>query len=510
MPRSSGALNWRSKRNITWIEAHCHIPEGKLAGQPVKLTKKQRGWMERLYDSPTRLFILTMGRKNAKTAFASFLLLLHLCGPESKPNSGLYSAAQSRDQAAIIYELAAKIVRMSRDLSAAVTPRDTLKELHCRERGTLYKALSADASTAYGLSPIFVVHDELGQVKGPRSQLYEAMETASAAHESPLSVIISTQAPSDSDLLSLIIDDALTGADPRIKVVMHTAPMEVDPFSEEAIRAANPHFDDFMNQEEVFRQASDAKRMPSREASFRNLILNQRVEARSPFIAREIWKQNGAAPRGTLGGEVCAGLDLSAVADLAAFVAMEKVDDAWDVHPTFWLPEEGLAEKARLDRVPYDQWAQDGDLKTTPGRSIEYAYIAEFLRDFFDTHNVKTIAFDRYNMRFLKPWLERAGFSEAELEKFVEFGQGFVSMSPAIRELESLLLANKLRHGNHPVLTMCAQNTVVKEDDAENRKFVKGKATGRIDGMVALAMAVGAAGVHKPPEAVIAPSLHFI
>jgi len=94
-------------------------------------------------------------------------------------------------------------------------------------------------------------------------------------------------------------------------------------------------------------------------------------------------------------------------------------------------------------------------------------------------------------MKFLKPWLERVGFSEEELGRFVEFGQGFVSMSPAIRELESLILNSKLRHGNHPVLTMCASNSTITTDSTGNRKFTKGKATGRIDGMVALAMAIG-------------------
>lgn len=478
----------RGERNIAWIEANCRIPEGRLVGKPVKLTKKQKEWIRRIYDSPTRIFILSMARKNAKTALSSFLLLLHLCGPEAKPNSQLYSAAQSREQASILFALAAKVVRMSPDLSAYVTIRDTAKQLFCPELGTLYRALSADAATAYGLSPVFVVHDELGQVKGPRSELYEALETASAAQESPLSIVISTQAPTDADLLSLLIDDGLTGADPRIKVELCTAPMELDPFSEEAIRAANPHFDDFMNKEEVFRQASDAKRMPSREASYRNLILNQRVEARNPFVTRTIWQENGSDPEIEDGDEVFGGLDLSSVSDLTSLVLAKE---AGDILPTFWLPSEGLAEKARNDRVPYDLWAQQGLLQTTPGASIEYEFIAHYLRDVFDRYNVRALAFDRYNMKFLKPWLERVGFTEEELERFVEFGQGFVSMSPAIRELESKLLARKLRHGNHPVLTMCAANATVVTDPAENRKFVKGKATGRIDGMVALAMAVG-------------------
>lgn len=491
----------RGERNIRWIESMCRIPDGKLVGKPVRLTDAQKGWIRQIYDTPTRTFILSMARKNAKTATSAFLLLLHLCGPEAKHNSQLYSAAQSRDQAAILYGYASKVVRMSPDLSEYVFPKESAKTLVCPELGTTYRALSADASTAYGLSPVFSVHDELGQVKGPRSELYEAIETASAAHESPLSIIISTQAPTDADLLSLLIDDALTGADPRIKVALHTAPMALDPFSDEAIRAANPHFDVFMNREEVRKQATDAKRLPAQEASYRNLILNQRVEARSPFVTHTVWKENGAVPADIEGLGIYCGLDLSSTTDLTALVA---VSEDGDVVPTFWLPEEGLIEKSRADRVPYDLWKKQGFLDTTPGRAIEYDYIAAYLRDLFDRCDVRAIAFDRYNMKFLRPCLERAGFTEEELERFVEFGQGFVSMSPALRELETRLLGSKLKHGNHPVLEMCAKNATVVTDPAGNRKFIKGKATGRIDGMVALAMAVGvmptAIESDEPPE----------
>jgi len=481
-------MQTRGVRNIAWVEGHCRIPDGKLVGQPVRLTDAQKSWIRQIYDTPTRTFILSMARKNAKTATSAFLLLLHLCGPEAKHNSQLYSAAQSRDQASILFGYASKVVRMSPNLSEYVQIKESAKTLVCPELGSMYRALSADASTAYGLSPVFSVHDELGQVKGPRSELYEAIETASAAHESPLSIIISTQAPTDADLLSLLIDDALTGADPRIKVALHTAPMDVDQFSDEAIRAANPHFDVFMNREEVRKQATDAKRLPAQEASYRNLILNQRIEARSPFVTHTIWKENGAIPQEMDGQAIYCGLDLSSTTDLTALVA---VSEEGDVHPTFWLPEEGLGEKSRADRVPYDLWNKQGFLATTPGRAIEYDYIAAFLRDLFDRCDVRAIAFDRYNMKFLRPCLERAGFDEAELERFVEFGQGFVSMSPALRELETRLLRSSLKHGNHPVLEMCAKNATVVNDTAGNRKFIKGKATGRIDGMVALAMAVG-------------------
>lgn len=478
----------RGERNIEWIESFCRIPEGKYVGQPVKLLGFQRDIIKGIYDSPTRRAVISFGRKNAKTTLSAFLLLLHLCGTEAKANSQLYSAAQSREQAAILFSLAAKVVRLSPELSDYVGIRDTAKQLYCQELGTLYRALSAEASTAYGLSPIFTVHDELGQVRGSRSELYEALETASAAQEEPLSIVISTQAAKPDDLLSIIIDDCIASHDPLQKLWLYTAPVDLDPFSEEAIRAANPAFDHFMNKDEVMAQAQDAKRMPSRESSYRNLILNQRVEASNPFISRTIWQENGDKPQKLEGLTVYGGLDLSSVSDLTALVL---VSEDGDVHSRFWLPEEGLAEKSRTDRVPYDIWASEGYLLTTHGRSIEYDFIAHELRDIFDMCNVQKIAFDRYNMKFLKPCLERAGFSEEELERFVEFGQGFISMSPAIRELESQLLQKKLKHGNHPVLTMCAANAITINDPAGNRKFTKQKSTGRIDGMQALAQAVG-------------------
>lgn len=485
----------RGERNCAWIEANCRIPEGRLVGQPAKLTAKQREWICAIYDTPTRRFILSMGRKNAKTALAAFLLLLHLVGPEARENSQLFSAAQSREQAAVLFNLAAKMVRFSPELSAYVAIRDSAKTLACPELGTVYRALSAEASTAMGLSPVFVVHDELGQTKGPRSELYEALETASAAQESPLSIIISTQAPTDSDLLSVLIDDAIKGGDPRTKVVLYTADPDLDPFSEEAIRQANPHFDVFMNRDEVLDQAEAARRMPSAEAGYRNLILNQRIDPTAMFVSRSVWQANGQPPRPLARRKVFGGLDLSSVSDLTALVLIGEDGGEWDVEPTFWLPEQGLPEKARQDRVPYDVWHRQGLLQATPGASISYDFVAQYLRGVFNRYDVQALAFDRYNMKFLTPCLVRAGFTPQELERFVEFGQGMVSMSPALRELETMLLRSEMRHGNHPVLTMCAGNAALETDAAENRKFTKKKSAGRIDGLVALAMAVGVARI---------------
>lgn len=488
--KSLGRIESRGERNIRWIEAHCRVPEGKLVGQPLKLTKYQKEWVRNIYDTPTRMFILSMARKNAKTTFSACLLLLHLCGPEHKVNSSLYSAAQSRDQAGILFGLAAKMVRMSPDLNPVVIVRDTAKQLACREIGTLYRALSADASTAYGLSPAFVVHDELGQVKGPRSELYDALETAAAAQESPLSIVISTQSPTDADLLSVLIDDAKTGADPRIKLALYSAQQELDPFSDEAIRVANPHYDIFMNREEVLRQAEDARRMPSRESSYRNLVLNQRISQHSPFIPRAIWEACGAEPDedAFITGPVWLGLDLSARNDLTALAIVARGGDGvWNVRLEFFAPSVGLLERAHRDRAPYDIWAREGILTTTPGASVDYSIIAERLASICNDFEVSEIAFDRWRIDVLKSELNRL---HAELP-LVEFGQGYKDMSPALDALESELMNVRVRHGSNPILTWCAANAIAIRDPAHNRKLDKSKSTGRIDGMVALAMAIG-------------------
>ena len=228
-------------------------------------------------------------------------------------------------------------------------------------------------------------------------------------------------------------------------------------------------------------------RMPSMESSFRNLHRNERIEAVSQFVSASVWKDNGAAPGDMDGATVTGALDLAASHDLTAAVFIGEDGSVW---PHCWLPQEGLAEKARLDKNPYDVWAREGWLLTTPGKAIDFDFVAAFLREVFDRCTVKAIAFDRVYMRFLRPALVRAGFAEAELELFIEFGQGFISMGPAIRELEVRLLEKKLKHGNHPVLTMCAANAAVITDDAGNRKFTKKRSTGRIDALVALAMAV--------------------
>ena len=182
------------------------------------------------------------------------------------------------------------------------------------------------------------------------------------------------------------------------------------------------------------------------------------------------------------------------MSDLTSLTLLGLVDGVWQVHQTFWLPEDGLLEKSRADRVPYDQWKLEGFIETTPGKAVDYAYIAHHLRAVFNRYDVRQVGFDPWSFNHLLRWLKEAGFTDDELERFVQFGQGYKSMSPALRDLEEAILTKSIAHGNHPVLTMCAANAAVVTDPVGNRRLDKKRATGRIDGLVTLTMALAVAG----------------
>jgi len=493
----------RGERVIAFIETYCIVPEGDLIGQPMRLEPFQRKWVLEVYDNPhgTHTAVLCIGRKNGKTALIAALLLCHIAGPEAVQNSQIVSGAMSKDQAAIVFKLARKMVEMSGDLAARVRVFPSVKSLLGLSKNVEYNALSAEAKTKHGLSPILVIFDEMGQVRGPMNDFVTALETAQGAYDHALKFIISTQAPSDADMLSIIIDaqlDPLNTPDPQVVVHLYTAPMtrkgpdgkdiEIPFDDEDGMRAANPALGVFRSMNDLRKLCTKAHTTPSFEPEFRNLNLNQRVEAAAPFVPRSVWMANGADPVAKPRPRVYGGLDLSAVNDLTAQVLVDADDGS--VWPTFWLPAHGLKEKAKADKVPYDIWEKQGFLQTTPGKAIEYEFIALHLRKVFDENDVQLFGFDRYNMKFLKPWLAKAGFSQEEIDKFVEFGQGTASMTPALRDLEVKLLNAQLKHGNHPVLNMCAANAKVVGDSGA-RKFDKRTIRGRIDGMVALAIAAG-------------------
>ena len=481
----------RGERVIAFIERYCKAPEGEHVGKPLKLEPFQVDFIREVYDNPagTRRGILSIGRKNGKTALIAGILLAHICGPEAVLNTQIVSGAMSRDQASVVFALACKMIQLSPEMTKITRIVPSSKRILGLTRNVEFRALSADGRTAHGLSPVLAILDELGQVRGPRSDFVDAIITAQGAHKNPLQMVISTQSPNDADLLSIWIDDAKQSNDPHIVCHVYAADKDCDLMDEKAWAAANPAIGKFRSLKDVEEQATQAVRMPSAEATFRNLVLNQRIEVISPFISRGVWLVNSQEPDESAFYEcpVYVGLDLSAKTDLTAMVMLAFKDGRWHVKPVVWTPEKGLRDRAKRDRAPYDVWHQQGYLRTIPGASIDYEVVAKEIADTLADCNVQAVGFDRWRFDLLKKEFDKLGLDLP----LTPFGQGFKDMAPALDTLETLLLNEQMSHGAHPVLTMCMANSRVERDPAGNRKLNKAKATGRIDAAIALTMAAG-------------------
>lgn len=486
----------RAEKIIAFIERYCVTPEGADVGKPLMLAEFQKQFIRDVYDNPagTRRAILSVARKNGKSGLIAGLLLAHLVGPEAKQNSQLVSGAMSRDQAALVFNLAAKMVQQSEALSRIVRIVPSGKRLLGLPLNTEFRALAADGRTAHGLSPVLAILDEVGQVRGPQSDFVDAIITSQGAHADPLQIVISTQAANDADLLSTWIDDAKGSNDPRIVCHVYEAPKGCDLLDVDGWKAANPALGLFRSEDDLREQMTQAARMPSMGNTARNLLLNQRVSLDSPFISPDVWASCGCDPE-PFDGPVYGGLDLSARTDLTALVLIGKVAGKWQVRPFFWTPEQGIHDRAKRDRAPYDVWARQGFIRTTPGATVDYEAVALDVAEILADLDVTAIAFDRWRIDLLKKELERIGL---ELP-LAPYGQGFKDMSPALDALEAELLNARLAHGGHPVLTMCAANAVTTQDPSGNRKLDKSRRTGRIDGIQALAMAFGAAQSAEAP-----------
>jgi phage terminase large subunit-like protein len=494
----------RATRVIRFAEA-MPCSSGPLAGTQFKLRPWQKKFIRAVYRTDAegrrlvRVGALSIARANGKTQLASLLCLAHLCGPEAEPRGECYASANDRFQSSRIFHELAAIIQRVPWLEQRVSIRRFTRELEDGGTGSIFAALSADAPTKHGLAPTFVCMDELGQTMS--RELLDTFQTAMGKRDQPLMIVISTQAARDEAPMSELVDYGLRIqrgeiVDPSFHLTLYSAPQDADPWSPKTWKLANPAIGDFRSLEDVKRLALQAQRMPAAEMSFRNLVLNQRVDPASSFLSAAAWKACGAVNASSVAGRPCfAGLDLGATRDMTALVLVFKDDDGgFDVLPFCWLPGETLQEREDEDRMSYRVWAKDGKLLTFPGRSTDPGVVARTIAELHGKYRIQKLAFDRWRVEDLARELNSIG-CDVPLEPF---GQGFKDLSPAVDQLEKLVVDRKLRHGMHPVLMMAASNAKVEMDAAGNRKLSKRKSIGRIDPLVALTMAIGIATRHVP------------
>jgi len=498
--------NTKRVKNIIKFIEQLTVPSGKGEGGRVKLRPFEKKFIQDVYgqvnelgNRKVRRAILSMARKNGKTFLIACLALVHLVGPEAIKNGEIYSAANDRDQAAIVFKYAAQIVRAEPELLALIKIVDSTKTMVCFANGSIYRAVSAEAGTKFGLNPTVVIFDELAQAKN--RELYDALDTSMAARLEPLYVVISTQSNDPQHILSQLIDDGLSGRDPSTVCHLYAVPDDADNvFTDQKLwKLANPALGDFRSLSEMKTAAKRAVRMPTFEAAFRNLYLNQRCRAETPLIPRQEWVACQGDATIENGSEIYLGLDLSGKTDLTALVAISNGEKdrvkAW-----FWKPKETLLEHEKRDRVPYFVWEKQGFIETTPGRAIQYDWVAARLAQIFHEYKIIGMAFDRYRIDDLMNAMGKIGLDcyvdgkdkpQVGSIRLVPWGQGYASMTQAVEAIEVSILERKFVHDGNPVLTWNFANAMSISDAAGNRKIDKSKTRFRIDGAVAAAMAIG-------------------
>lgn len=489
-----GTVN-KSEIAINWIENNLIVPDGDYVGKKIQLADFQKEVLQDVFDNPhgTMKAIITMPRGAAKTTLCACILALFLIGPFVKQNTQLVSTALTKEQAGLTYDLLAKMLVMNHYLAKYVKIRDFKKQIVNPKLRITYTALSADAKDKQGGAAYVAVHDEVGSIRGPRSDLITAVDYGMKKNKGSISFYISTQAAGNNDFYSNLIDTYKDGGEPTAIVKIFACPEEVDPLSEEALEY-HPAFNTFGDKEGLRALQREARLMPTKLVEFRQFFLNQRVDAEGAFINPAIWKVNGNQPEPWHGKDVYVSLDLSRVNDLTSMTILFKNDhdEKFSVVPFFYLPQDGIREKAKNDRVQWDVWANEGFITLTPGKIVGYEYVAKQLREIHEKANIVKFAFDRYNIFYFKKHLLDVGFNEHWIQEHqIDFGQGFKSMHPAILQLETMLIQEELAHGNHPVLTYCFDNVKVVVDPANWRKFDKKSKDRKIDGAITTVMCAG-------------------
>jgi len=495
----------RAERVVRFLES-LPVTAGPFAGSKFKVRPWQRDIIEAMYATDetgariVREVLFTIPRGNGKTGLAAGLALCHLCGPEAEPRGQVYSAASDRNQAGIIFDECEAMILQTPWFAARLNIQRFHKRIEDEESGSVYRALSADARKAHGLNVSFFVYDEIAQA--PNRDLYDNLKTGMGKRVEPLAMVISTQSPDPLHVMSELVDygtQVRDGVieDPAFLPALWIAPDDAEPWDEEVWRACNPALGDFRSLREMRETAERAKKLPSLEAVFRQLYLNQRIDAETRFISSAEWNACAATPDiETVKRRPCfGGLDLGSTRDLTALVLVfPDGDGSVDVLPFFWCPKDTLTLREEADKVPYRQWAREGLIEPTPGKATDHAYVVHRLGELSTMFDIQTVAYDRWRIEDLRKMLAEEGVN-VTLEPF---GQGFKDMGPAVDDLERLTAEGQLRHGGHPILTWNAANAIIARDPAGNRKLDKERSREKIDGLVALAQALGASKRHVP------------
>lgn len=494
-----------AQRWIDFFPENLRHYKGECAGQPFHLEPWEEfiigcifGW--KLSDTGKRRFryaYIEVPRKNGKTAIVAGV---GVAGLLDEPGAEVYSVATKEDQAKLAWRDGLTFIKNSQHLSRTLKTR--VKSIHYDSGDAVWKPLGSDSDTLDGLNPSIAIMDELHAWKS--RALYDVIDDAMGARAEPLILIITTAGYNKNGIcyeqrkhVEQILETTI--ADESYFGIIYTVDDPDKWDDEDEWRKANPNLGVSKSWEFMRDQAARAKQMPTKLNAFLNKQLNIWTEAEVTWLPLDKWDAcNGDAE---MSGPCFAGLDLASVSDTASFVRYWP--ETGLVVSAFWIPADGAKKRSETDRVPYLDWIRQGLIRATEGNVTDYDVIRRDIGLIAEEYPIEEVAFDRWNATQIVTQLQGDGMT------MVPFGQGFSSMSAPSKELEKLVIGAKLRHRGNPVLRWMAGNVVTRLDPAENIKPDKEKSREKIDGIVALIMAIGRAQVHTPKEEPKIPTITF-
>ena len=504
---------------VRFFHRYLRHSKGQWAGRLFELLPWEADLLRRLFGwkraDGTRRFRrggIWVPKKNGKSTLAAGIEL-YLLVADHEPGAEVYSGAGDRGQAGIIYAEAANMVRRSPDLRKRLQPVDSRKTIAYPGMAALLQALSADVRTKEGLNAHGIVLDEL-HVQRDRA-FWDTLAYAGVARRQPLLLSISTAGVYDATSIAWeqyqyakgVLEGGKPG-DAGIKdwaffAVVYEADAGDDWTAEATWRTANPSFGVTIDPQTFAEECREAQTEPRKENTFRRYRLNQWVQQVTRWIPLETWDANDQHPltaEAFAGRVAYGGLDLGSVSDLSAFVLLSEcpVDEAaLDVWARFWVPEAALTNTRNPNRHLYQQWVREGYLETTPGTVTDYDFIEAGILAEATRLDLRAVVIDRlFQGQEVSNHLMEEGLT------VIALGQGFLSMGPPMKEFERRWTSQRMHHGAHPILRWMANNVEVKQDPAGNLKIVKPNHHSdprKVDGLVALVMALDQVGRQAPP-----------
>lgn len=472
--------------------------KGQFAGKPFTLFDWQWyrvigplfGWRAADGTRRFRRAGIAVAKKNGKSTLMSGIGL-YLLLSDNEPGAEVYTAAADRKQASIIFNEAANMVNASPALKKRINVKEVAKEMITYEGRSILTALSSDVATKEGFNANGVLFDEIHAQ--PNWNLWNVLRFSGASRRQPLLIWITTAGLYDPESLwqqqwnaALDVQENRT-VDAGFLPVIYAASESDDWKSEDAFRKANPSYGDVISRRDWQEAVNEAQESGLKENNYKRYRLNLSTKQAERWIPAERWDACASelvTEKRLTGRECIIGLDLAATKDLAAAALVFREGSRYQGIPLFWCPRDTLLRRKRENRTSMDAWVRAGLINVTESRSIDYRVIRKTLNQLAERFNVKQIGIDPWNAVQIATDLESDGFDV----KYVR--TGFASISAATKEFEKLVLAGDFLHPAHPVLDWCAQNIAVKEDESGNVKPDKARSAEKIDGIVAMIIAL--------------------